>query len=1243
MAVEADNDIRPRVTLFCSPAENIGQTTTVLNTALILAEAGRRVLVVDHGAAGIGAARYLGALPGHRCETPPAQDRVPGTDLPRPTVWSLAPQGRPVRLDLISARRPTDLADLPVRQGGTAAGRASFAEYDDVLIDAPVPRSADDRAVLAPLPHVLAVCFTLNSWLIESAAALARALRKRATGRLGVLAVGLKADSRTHDQLRIARALIRDSFEGFSDGAGAHYVEFPYDPLYTQSDTLAVYEERPSASGGGDPVAGGEGLRPGFLRLADELSRTRPMDLRRVTLLHTPRHLAWAEWIETQLQARGVRVRRFGYGLYKGEPPLPGGMLVALSPLGVAPEQTDLLATLSHPDVRMVLVDEEPLPRGLSHHEQIVLRRLTEPEALLRLRRGLHLPPAGELPVALSRFPKLPPCNNLHPRNPDFVGRDEVFEGIRSMLAAAERARGHGVLSGSPGIGKSQLALEYCHRFPGDHEVVWWVRADSAGAARRSLTRLAERLGVPTVGDVPRRVIEHLRSAAVGPWLLIYDDVRDPEILFDTHLVPRGGDGGHVLLTARRSVGLSVPHQLDVPAFSEVESRALLTTRVRGLTTEHAERLSRTVAHVPLRVKLAAAWVEVRAALLTSLNRPRKDAVDKAVAEFADAFVSQQQELLTLHKEVSPSRVVLEVALRALRQSPGSEAWGHERGDSTVTRWLLECCALLTGPGASLQLLRSPQMQAALARRTADVNGDTPDTAISDDLMVDVALWAMARYGLIEVDFARQERPVRQHQVLRDAVLERMSAAERQQREHELRAVVAGFTQVEPRGRALAEFSDQQARQLTALRIWEDPRPEVRQRLNEHLGNLARTRDELRLREVLELGGRAHKHWQEDEPSAEYLRLHTVMASALRVLGEYAEASRHARIALRGYRSAFGVNHPRTLLSADAYGALLRADGHFADALTQGNHVYQRMRELLGPDHRTTAQAEHNLALCEALMGNVASALDRLQGQLNRRRAIGGPDDPAAWTVLVPLAAAQRALGQDRESYDLLKQFVSRKSGEAGTGVPYSEMARVETGLAVCERRLGNPTGAWERDGRVLRECLRLFGSSSPVTVRTRFSFASDLHALGRQEEALEQSALCLKALDGSMGTDHPYTHLARIRHAVHEREAGRVAVALEWGGHAYRRLEARLGATHPWTLAAASGLAGTLVADGAYDDAEWLEEQALNGFEELRMTQHPSRALIAANLVDTRAHLDTGRPAPGVRRGDVDLELPGV
>ncbi|MEU0690605.1 FxSxx-COOH system tetratricopeptide repeat protein [Streptomyces uncialis] len=1234
MTAQEDRESRSRVTLFCSAAENIGQTTTLLNVALVLAESGRRVLIVEVQGTGVRASRYLGALTDRPPRDTGAPD-IPGTGVRRPSVWDLRAHGRGLQLSTLAVADVRTLTSLFGRDPGLTPGHPYFERYDEILVDAPAPRGPRERAALAPLPHVLVTCFTLSSWLIEGAAALARDLRGRATDRIGVLAVGLKADSRANDQLRTSRALIRDCFEDLSDGPGAHYVELPYDPQYTESDVLAVGEEPPGTQ---------EGLRPRFVRLAAELARSRPARLSEVTLLHTPRHIAWAEWIEAQLESSGVRVNRSGFDRFTGEAPGRGAMLLALSPIGVTPEQADALAALSHPDIRMVLVDAEPLPRGLSHHEQIVLRRLTEPEALRALRRGLHLPFAGELPGAVRRFPRLPPYTNLRPRNLAFIGRDPLFERLRGALATAAVARTRCVLMGPPGIGKSQTAMEYCHRFSGDYDIVWWVRADSAGAVRRGLTRLAERLGLPTVGDVPATVLAHLRAREHGSWLLVYDDVRDPALLADPRLAPGNADGGHVLVTTWPTEGPHGGHLVEVPPFSREESRALLTTAVRGLSTKDAGDVSAAVGHVPLMVRLAAAWLEDAATRVMALNRSRAAAVKEAAGQFNVEFTAEQDRLLQEHRSVPLARVMLEVALASLRRSPGAEAWSQERGDSSVMVWLLECCALLTESGASLPLLRSQQMRAAIARHTTDRDGPADHTRlsslVSDAHMVDVALWTMARYGLVEVDFARPDRPVRQHQVLRDTVLERMGAT-RATREIELRAAIAEYSFGGPPGRPTAEASDQLARQLTALRFWEDDQPEVRQRLIEHLLTLARTRDELRLREVLELGASAEAHWRTSGSSAELLRLHQVMAAALRLLGRYAEASRHARTALRGYRAAFGPHHPRTLLSIDAYGAILRADGHFADALAQGRSVVQNLGEILGPEHLLTGQVEHNLAVSELLTGNAAQALDRLQDQLGRRRAIGGPDDERAWGVVITLASAHRVLGQNRESFDLLKEYLA---GPGGASATFSERAVTETGLAVSERRLGNPRGARERDGRVLADCLRFLGPTSPVTLRSRFSLAGDLHALGEHEAAAEQSAQCVELLRTLVGTDHPFTQLGQMQLATHHRSAGRPEQALAGALAAHEELNARLGPTHPWTLSALSCLGNVHIALNDPDEAVRLEELALDGYDEIGLGEHPDRALVAANLMDSLARTGQGTPGGGgAPRGDIDLEMSDV
>src|SRR5579859_5405047 len=119
-------------------------------------------------------------------------------------------------------------------------------------------------------------------------------------------------------------------------------------------------------------------------------------------------------------------------------------------------------------------------------------------------------------------------------RNSHFTGRETELRALRDQLQAGGPAvirQPPSTLYGLGGVGKTQIATEYAHRFAEEYEVVWWVRSDQEDSIQSSLVALGTHLRLPDVspGDRDRSlrlVIDALQAGdPYSRWLLIFDDV----------------------------------------------------------------------------------------------------------------------------------------------------------------------------------------------------------------------------------------------------------------------------------------------------------------------------------------------------------------------------------------------------------------------------------------------------------------------------------------------------------------------------------------------------------------------------------------------------------------------------------------------------------------------------------------------------------------------------------------------
>ena len=195
-------------------------------------------------------------------------------------------------------------------------------------------------------------------------------------------------------------------------------------------------------------------------------------------------------------------------------------------------------------------------------------------------------------------------------RNADFTGRGATLELLRDKLA------GGGVavvlaqaLYGLGGVGKTQLALEYAHRFMADYDLVWWVPSERAEEISLSLAELARKMGLKVgdnVAEAAEAALEELRRDTTPHWLLIFDNADDPKQL--EPYLPTGS--GHVLITSRNQAWTHAAEPLEVDVFTRDESVAHLLRHVPELDPADANRVAEALGHLPLAVEQASAWLE---------------------------------------------------------------------------------------------------------------------------------------------------------------------------------------------------------------------------------------------------------------------------------------------------------------------------------------------------------------------------------------------------------------------------------------------------------------------------------------------------------------------------------------------------------------------------------------------------------------------------------------------------------
>jgi tetratricopeptide (TPR) repeat protein len=754
----------------------------------------------------------------------------------------------------------------------------------------------------------------------------------------------------------------------------------------------------------------------------------------------------------------------------------------------------------------------------------------------------------GTTPSAVTSEPRFPGAlpgvwSVPFQRNRNFTGREEILSGLREGFGSSAKQ----IIHGLGGVGKSQIAAEFCYRNAASYGVVWWLRAEEESGLIADFTALATALNLPEKdAEEQEKVIRAVRQwlDRHDGWLLIFDNARNAESL--RGYLPQCASG-HALMTSRnpdwRHVG--TPH--EIVKWLRPDSVAFLQKRTGKDDPAAADGIADELGDLPLALEQAGAYICQK---------------QKSLAEYLADFQQFRTELWK--REKKPSDYPDTVATTWLMAFEAIE-------DVPLAKELLLFCSVVAPDNIPKSLVKSALGYTApksLWKRIRYAIGHRDDPVVISNLFLDDSRGALSSYSLITANTDTFSI----HRLVQAAAQDRTGDDEvARYRAVMLKVLSEAFPDEGYNNPACWPECEQLLSH--AEKIVEEGEPSEDTAIL--VTNIARYHDGRALYAKAEPLYRRALKIREEQLGSEHpnvaLSLNN-LAILLKTQGQYAKAELLYRRALKISKEQLGSEHPNVATSLSNLAELFRVQGKYAEAEPLQRLSLKIREDVFGREHSDVAHSLNNLAGLLQDQGQYAEAEPLFRRALRICEKQFGSEHPDVATSLNNLALLLQKQSKFAEAELLCRRALRICEEPLGREHPnVASMLNNLAGLLDDQGKYAEAEPFYRLSLKLLEERL---GGDHPVVATGLNNLAELLRVQGKYAEAEPLYLRALKIDEKALGSHHPDVATSLNNLALLFYDQGKYAEAEPLYQRAVQICEQSLGVSHPDTISGKENLA---------------------------------------------------------------------